>query len=115
MRATSSMHRVEEPAGATVGRPRRGVCRWALAGFGFGVVAASAYLLLDGEYLWSVPLWARIVFFPGFQAGYQVREWGLSEPLSKVVGVLEVGLAYASIGVLLGWVRTLVRAGFHRA
>jgi hypothetical protein len=45
-----------------------------LAGFGLGVIAASAYLLLDGEYLWNVPRWANVVFYPGFLAGFQAYQ-----------------------------------------
>jgi hypothetical protein len=71
-----------------------------LAGFGLGVIAASAYLLLDGEYLWNVPRWANVVFYPGFLAGFQAYQWGVSVPASKVVGVLAVGLAYAVLTAL---------------
>jgi hypothetical protein len=99
------MQRVDETASATTGRTRRGIFRWALAGFGLGVVAASAYLLLGGEYLVFIPRWAEIVFYPGFLAGFQVYEWGLSQEASKVVGVLALGLAYAVavVVVRLAW------------
>ena len=100
------MQRVDEPAGATADRPRRGVVRWASAGFGVGVLSGTAYLLLDGEYFWSIPRWAYIVFYPGFFVGNAAYKWGLSQEASQVVGVLAVGLAYAGLAALtrLGWV-----------
>ena len=105
MKPTTPMQRVDETASATTGRTRRGIFRWALAGFGLGVVAASAYMLLGGEYLVFIPRWAEIVFYPGFLAGFQVYEWGLSQEASKVVGVLALGLAYAAavVFVRLAW------------
>jgi hypothetical protein len=33
----------------------------ALLGFGAGVLGGAAYLLLDGEYLFNIPLWSRVV------------------------------------------------------
>ena len=105
MKSTTPMQKVNEPAGASAGRPRRAVLRWALAGFGLGVVAASAYLLLGGEYFVFIPRWAEIVFYPGFLVGFKVNEWGLSEQSSKVVGVLALGVAYAAavVFVRLAW------------
>lgn len=98
------MQRDAEPAGATVDRPRRGVLCWALAGFGFGAVSATAYLLLGGEYFLFIPRWAEVVFSPGFLAGNTAYKWGLSQEACKVVGVLAVGLAYALIPLLLRFV-----------
>lgn len=79
-----------------------GAVWWASAGFGLGVSAGAAYLVLGGEYIWNIPRWANVVFYPGFQAGFQVNHWGLSNEASKVVGVLVVGLAYAVLAALLG-------------
>ena len=86
-------------------RPLRQTLCWALAGFGLGVVAASAYLLLGGEYFVFIPRWAEIVFYPGFLVGFKVNDWGLSEQSSKVVGVFTLGLAYAAavVFVRLAW------------
>jgi hypothetical protein len=99
------MQRVGEPASATTSRTRRGGLRWALAGFGLGVVAASAYLLLGGEYVWNVPRWAYVLFYPGFLAGNAAYGRGWSQDTSKVVGVLAVGLTYATLAVMarLSW------------
>lgn len=94
------MQRDAEPARATVDRPRRGVLRWAQAGFGFGAVSATAYLLLGGEYFLFIPRWAEIVFYPGFLAGNTAYRWRLSQEACKVVGVLAVGLAYATLAAL---------------
>lgn len=107
-RQADSLLAAREQAGqafATTSRLRRGVFRWALAGFGLGVVAASAYLLLGGEYFVFIPRWAEIVFYPGFLVGFKVNDWGLSEQSSKVVGVLALGLAYAAavVFVRLAW------------
>ena len=105
MKPTTPMQRVDETASATTSRPRRGIFRWALAGFGLGVVAASAYLLLGGEYFVFTPRWAFMGFYPGFLAGFKAYDWGLSEQSSKVVGVLALGLAYAVVIVFvrLAW------------
>jgi len=100
MKTTTPMQRVGEPAGASTARLRRGVLRWALTGFGLGVVAATAYLLLGGHYFIFIPRWATIVFYPGFLVGNAVYKWGLSQEASKVVGVLTVGLAYAALAAL---------------
>jgi|ERR1035437_4309707 hypothetical protein len=100
MKTTIPMQRVGETDGAIVRRPRRGVLRWALAGFGLGVVAATAYLLLGGDYFLNVPRWADILFYPGFRAGFQVYQWGLRVAASELVGVLAVGLAYAALAVM---------------
>jgi len=91
-----------DTAGRRLSRPS--LC-WALAGVGLGVVSATAYLLLAGEYLFDIPRWAVVVFYPGFLAGFTVNGWGLSEPASKVVGVLAVALAYAALAALVrfGW------------
>jgi hypothetical protein len=76
-----------------------------LAGFGVGVVSATTYLLLGGEYFVFVPRWATIVFYPGFLVGFNAYVLGLREQPSQVVGVLSVGLAYATLAVLArcGW------------
>ena len=93
-----------ESGGTDNSHPLRQILGWTLAGFGVGVVSATAYLLLDGQYLWGVPRWADIVFYPGFLAGFQVYKWGLSVAAAKAVGVLTVGLAYALILLLLRFV-----------
>jgi len=100
MKPKTSRQRAGESAGATTGRPRHGVVCWALTGFGLGVVSAATYLLLGGEYFFSIPRWAAVAFFPGFLAGFKVNEWGLDKDASKVVGVLAVGLAYAALAAL---------------
>jgi hypothetical protein len=74
---------------------------WSLAGFGLGVLSSSAYLLLGGNYISSIPRYADLLFYPGFAAGFRVYGWGLRESMSKVVGVLAVGLAYRLVAFLL--------------
>lgn len=74
----------------------------ALGGFVIGVSGAAAYLFSGGEYLFNVPLWARVVFYPGFLAGYWAAEnlhFGIDA--SKVIGIIAVGLAYAAIAALV--------------
>ncbi len=100
MKTSPPTQRTDAPAGATVGRLRRGVVRWALAGFGVGVGSATAYLWLGGDTFWNVPRWATIVFYPGFTAGDQAYRWGLRKVGLVVVGVLAVGLAYAVLAAL---------------
>ena len=99
MKTTIPRQRAGEPACATARRPRPAVVSWALIGFGIGVGSATAYLLLGGEYVWGIPHWASVVFFPGFLAAFRVNEWGLDKDVSKVVGVLTVGLAYAALTI----------------
>jgi hypothetical protein len=101
MKPTTSLPTVHGEVGNTRGRPLRQTLCWALAGFGLGVVSATAYLLLDGEYFMFIPRWAAIVFYPGFLVGNAAYKWGLSQEASKVVGVLAVGLTYAVVAVLV--------------
>ena len=78
----------------------------AAIGMGIGVPAASAYLLLGGEYLFYIPRWAAIVFYTGFAAGQKSYDLGLRPDIAAMaVGVLTVGLTYAIIAVLacLAW------------
>ena len=99
------MQRAGEPACATASRLHPGVASWALIGFGIGVGSATSYLFFGGEYLWDIPHWASVVFFPGFLVGFKVKEWGLDKDVSEVVGMLAVGLAYAALAipVRLAW------------
>jgi hypothetical protein len=95
----------DQPDSAISGsHPLRQTLCWALAGFGVGVVSASAYLLLGGEYFLFIPRWAEIVFYPGFLAGNTAYKWRLSQEACKVVGVLAVGLAYATLAALARFV-----------
>jgi len=102
MNSTISIPTARESDGS---RPLRQTLCWALAGFGGSVAAASAYLLLGGEYFVFIPRWAFIGFYPGLLAGFKAYDWGLGEAASKVVGVLAVGLAYAVMVVFvrLAW------------
>lgn len=112
MKTIIPMQRVGEPACATTSSPRCGVVRWALTGLGVGVVSATAYLLLGGKYFVFIPRWANVVFYPGFLVGNAAYKWGLSREVSKVVGVLAMGLAYALLALLVrfAWSATRKRA-----
>jgi hypothetical protein len=112
MKTVIPIQSAAESAPATTGRPRRGVFRWALAGFGLGVVSATTYLSLGGEYFLFIPRWAEIVFCPGFLAGNTAYKWGLSQEACKVVGVLAVGFAYAALAALARFVRSALK--LHR-
>ena len=105
MKPTTSLPPARESAVTSRPHPLRQTLCWALAGFGVGVVSATAYLLLGGDYFLDIPRWAAFVFYPGFAAGVQANQWGLSLAASMVVGVLAVGLAYATLAVLArcGW------------
>ena len=100
MKTTILMQRAGEPACVTASCLRTGVVSWALIGFGIGVGSVTAYLFLGGEYLWDIPHWASVVFFPGFLVGFKVNAWGLDKDVSEGVGVLAVGLAYAALAIL---------------
>jgi hypothetical protein len=100
MNATTSLLTDRESGATDNSHPLRQSLCWTLAGFSVGVVSASAYLLLGGQYFWDVPRWAFIAFRPGFFVGYAAYDWVLSQETSKVVGVLAVGLAYAAPAVL---------------
>ena len=73
---------------------------WVLGGFVFGSGGAAAYLLLGGDYFVDVPRWAYIAFYPGFLAGFRFHDWGLSIDASQIVGVLVVGVSYATLALL---------------
>ena len=105
MKPPVSIPPAREFARTSASRPLRQMLCWTLPGFGLGVVSATAYLLLGGEYFLGIPRWAAFVFYPGFAAGVQAYEWGLRVGPSQVVGVLAVGLAYATLAVLArcGW------------
>jgi hypothetical protein len=100
MKPTTSLPPARESANIAGSRPLRQNLCWALAGFGFGVVSGTAYLMLGGEYFLFIPRWAFIVFYPGFFVGDAAYNWGLSQETSKIVGVLTVGLAYATLAIL---------------
>ena len=100
MKATTSLPTAREATGTGGSRPLRQTSCWTLAGFGVGVVSATAYLLLGGEYFLFIPRWAFIVFYPGFFVGDASYKWGLGQEAAKVVGVLAVGLAYAALATL---------------
>jgi hypothetical protein len=77
----------------------------ALFGFAAGVIGSAAYLLLGGEYLWRVPLWATVVFYPGFVVGnWAYDHCHVSVLVAQVIGVLAVGLAYALMAALARWI-----------
>lgn len=97
------MNTHNQQAKETFEKPPRQGPRWILAGFGLGSLGASAYLLLGGEYIFKITLWARLAFLPGFFAGYKLHDVGLSITLSQVVGVLAVASAYAVLGGL-AWI-----------
>jgi hypothetical protein len=79
-----------------------------LYGFWPGAASSTAYLLLGGSDFWNVPIWAKIVFFPGFVGGYQCYRWGLSENAARFVGVIIIGLSYAlCLMAFYGAVRTI--------
>ena len=99
LKITIPMQSAGKPACATASRRHPGVASWALIGFGIDIGSATAYQLLGGEYLWDIPHWASVVFFPGFLVGFKVNEWALDKDASKVVGVLAVGLAHAALAI----------------
>ena len=73
----------------------------ALPGFVVGVLGGASYLLLGGEYLFNIPLWASIAFYPGFVVGNRAYAFlHLGVAACKVIGVLAVGLAYALTSML---------------
>jgi len=86
------------------------VCWSALAGFILGALSGTTYLLCDGDYFFSVPRWAAVVFYPGFVAGFQAYGWGLGEPAAKIVGIAAVGLMYALIAAVLDFTWLALRS-----
>jgi hypothetical protein len=75
-----------------------------LAGFAAGSGGAATYLLLGGAYYDTIPLWARILFYPGFLAGYWTFERSnFAETRAKLVGVIVVGIVYALLGIMVRW------------
>jgi hypothetical protein len=77
----------------------------ALMGFGAGVLGGAGYLLLGGEYIFNIPRWASIAFYPGFLAGNQAYELlHLGMEACAIIGVLAVGLAYGLAVALARWI-----------
>ena len=77
----------------------------ALIGFAVGILSGAGYLLLGGEYIFNIPRWASIVFYPGFFAGFWTYDHcHVSVLVAQVIGVIAVGLAYALMAALARWI-----------
>ena len=77
----------------------------ALIGFIAGVLGGAGYLLLGGEYVFNIPRWASIVFYPGFVAGlWVINHLRVGQFVALVIGVTAVGLAYALLAALACWI-----------
>jgi len=71
-----------------------------------GLILSWLYLLTGGEIWWSVPLWAEIVFYPGFPVGWYCYDlFGGNLSFALLFGSLSVGLFYgiAFVVVLSIW------------
>jgi hypothetical protein len=90
-------------------RWKRGTLIAAVAGFVLGAAAGAGYLLLGGGYFLSIPTWAWVCFFPGFEAGNYAFAHGLGEAGSKVMGVLAVAVVYAALFALARVLWTALR------
>ena len=77
----------------------------ALLGLSSGVLGGAGYLLLGGEYVFNIPRWASIIFYPGFFAGiWALDHLHVGVLVAQVIGVTAVGLAYALMAVLARWI-----------
>ena len=66
-----------------------------------GLIASWLYLLAGGQTWLFVPLWAEIVFYPGFfVGGYSYNLFG-NEPLAVLLGTIAVGLFYGTVFVII--------------
>ena len=71
-----------------------------------GLILSWLYLLTGGDTFLSVPLWAEIVFYPGFPVGWYCYDlFGGNISLAFLFGSLSVGLFYgiAFVVVLSIW------------
>jgi hypothetical protein len=74
----------------------------AFVGMDLGVLGGAAYLFLGGAVVFGIPLWAELVFYPGFWVGFWAYDhWHLKEGAAALTGLITVGLAYAAIAVLI--------------
>lgn len=85
------------------------------AGVIVGLIMAWTYLLNDGYYWLFIPLWAEIIFYPGFIVGNYCYDLFGIQPLAIVVGTLAVGLSYGILFVVLLSIWKLVRNLFFSA
>ncbi|RKY10526.1 MAG: hypothetical protein DRP56_00730 [Planctomycetota bacterium] len=71
------------------------------AGFIIGLIASWAYILADGDYWVFIPLWAEIIFYPGFLAGNFCYNLFSNMNLALWAGTLTVGLFYGIVLVVM--------------
>ena len=71
------------------------------AGFIIGLIASWTYILADGDYWFSIPLWAEIVFYPGLLVGNYCYDIFGNILLAQVIGTLAVGLFYGIVMVVM--------------
>jgi len=77
------------------------IIRAGVVGFAVGLVLPVGYLVLGGSTAFFVPLWAEILFFPGFVTGNLVAERVNDSRVYETVGCLTVAITYAIIFSLL--------------
>ena len=71
---------------------------WMRLGFAIGLVSSVIYILIGGNtWLLFTPIWARILFYPGFITGSIVYNRTSGEFVSEAVGCLTVSFTYALI------------------
>ena len=66
-----------------------------------GLIASWLYLLAGGQTWLFVPLWAEIVFYPGFFVGGYSYNLSGNEPIAVLLGTLSVGLFYGIVFVII--------------
>lgn len=77
----------------------------AFMGFGVGVLGGAGYLLLGGEYIFNIPRWASIAFYPGFFAGlWAINHLHVGVLMAQIIGVIAVGLTYALMAAIARWI-----------
>ncbi len=85
----------------------------AAAGLALGIIASSTYLLMGGEYVFFVPQWAEIAFYPGFLAGRLAYDLFHLEMPAIIIGVGMVGASYALIAGVAGFIWNLLKEKYE--
>ena len=78
-------------------------------GFILGFIISWAYILLGGDYWLFVPLWVKIIAYPGLLVGNTCYDLFGNEPFALLLGTVTIGLFYGVIFVVFHVIWKLIR------